>query len=81
LRKVSYQCGVEQANRVQKTLGPKLEKEKVGLLELQRTVERIRNAGGEVTAPRRASGPVTMAKRQILARDIGNMPCGERMRR
>jgi hypothetical protein len=45
LRKVSYQCGVEQANRVQKTLGPKLEKEKVGLLEFQRTVERIRNCG------------------------------------
>jgi hypothetical protein len=42
---LNYQCGVEQANRVQSTLGPQIEKVQAGLLELRRTVERIRDCG------------------------------------
>jgi len=42
---LNYQCGVEQADRIQSTLGPQIEKEKVGTLEFRRTVERIRDCG------------------------------------
>jgi len=42
---LNYQCGVEQANRVQSTLGPQIEKVQAGLLEFRRTVERIRDCG------------------------------------
>lgn len=39
------QCSAAGAERIQKELGPKVEKLGVGVLEFQRTVERIRNCG------------------------------------
>ncbi len=42
---LSYQCGVDEANRIQNTLGPSIEKEQVGVLTFRRTVETIRNCG------------------------------------
>jgi aminopeptidase N len=42
---LNYQCGVEQANRIQSVLGPQIEKAQVGTLTFQRTVEKIRDCG------------------------------------
>jgi aminopeptidase N len=42
---LAYQCGVDQANRVQSVLGPRLEKAQIGTLTFQRTVEKIRDCG------------------------------------
>jgi aminopeptidase N len=42
---LNYQCGVEEANRVESTLGPQIQKVQAGLLEFRRTVERIRDCG------------------------------------
>jgi hypothetical protein len=42
---LSYQCGVEQANRIQSVLGPQIVKAQVGTLTFQRTVEKIRDCG------------------------------------
>ncbi|MGN6154682.1 MAG: M1 family metallopeptidase [Sphingomicrobium sp.] len=42
---LNYQCGVEQAERVQSVLGPQIEKVQIGTLEFRRTVERIRDCG------------------------------------
>jgi hypothetical protein len=39
------QCGVQQSDRIERTLGPELEKAGVALLELQRTVEEVRDCG------------------------------------
>ena len=37
------QCSVGAADKVEKVLGPKIMKAKTGVLEYQRTLERIRN--------------------------------------
>ena len=42
---LAYQCGVDQANRIQSVLGPRLEKAQIGTLTFQRTVEKIRDCG------------------------------------
>ena len=39
------QCSAAGADRIEKDLGPKVKKAGVGLLEFERTVERIRNCG------------------------------------
>jgi hypothetical protein len=39
------QCSAAGADRIEKELGPKVEKAGVGLLEFKRTIERIRNCG------------------------------------
>ncbi|MEO7277539.1 MAG: ERAP1-like C-terminal domain-containing protein, partial [Sphingomicrobium sp.] len=39
------QCSAAGADRIEKTLGPKVAKVNVGMLEFQRTIERIRNCG------------------------------------
>jgi hypothetical protein len=42
---LAYQCGIDQANRIQSVLGPRLEKAQIGTLTFQRTVEKIRDCG------------------------------------
>ncbi len=42
---LAYQCGVDQANRIQSVLGPRLEKAQIGTLTFQRTVEKVRDCG------------------------------------
>jgi aminopeptidase N len=42
---LNYQCGVEQADRIESTLGPQIEKAEVGTLEFRRMVERVRDCG------------------------------------
>jgi hypothetical protein len=39
------QCGAEQADRIEKVLGPSVRKANVSLLSFQRTLEQIRNCG------------------------------------
>jgi len=39
------QCGVEQADRIERTIGPAIEKAGVAVLEFQRTVESIHDCG------------------------------------
>ena len=39
------QCGAEQADRIERTLGPTIEKADVAVLEFQRTVEAVRDCG------------------------------------
>jgi hypothetical protein len=39
------QCGVEQADRIEYTLGPAVEKAGAGVLEFERTVEAVRDCG------------------------------------
>jgi hypothetical protein len=37
------QCSVEQADRIERTLGPTIQKAGVAVLELQRTIETVRD--------------------------------------
>jgi len=39
------QCAADQADRVEQALGPKIMKANAGVLEFQRTLERVRNCG------------------------------------
>jgi aminopeptidase N len=42
---LTYQCGVEQAKRIESVLGPQIQKAQVGTLTFRRVVERIRDCG------------------------------------
>jgi hypothetical protein len=42
---LDFQCGAEQADRIEKVLGPSVRKADTGLLQFKRTVETVRNCG------------------------------------
>ena len=39
------QCSAAEADKIERQLGPKVAKANIGMLEFQRTIERIRNCG------------------------------------